>query len=197
MRLLPSLLSHSYLSCALSQLSLTSPPSPFPDDWGANCIHGVQSRCGTGTDGKERCPTSFPGPNFLGATFNRSSWRAMGGVIGRELRSLWYVEPRGARTAGVGARTHSTSLASFASPSLCPSVPPPLRPSVSPSLHTPPPTPPPLTPQASGQGGEPPPDAAPAPWPRLLVAQRRHCPRPEVGQEHGVRRRGPLDLRIL
>jgi len=26
-------------------------------DWGANCIHGVQSRCGT------RCPTSFPNPS--------------------------------------------------------------------------------------------------------------------------------------
>ena len=25
-------------------------------DWGGNCIHGVQSRCGTGSDGKERCP---------------------------------------------------------------------------------------------------------------------------------------------
>jgi len=26
-------------------------------DWGANCIHGVQSRCG------EKCPTTFPNPN--------------------------------------------------------------------------------------------------------------------------------------
>ena len=58
-------------------------------DWGGNCIHGVQSRCGYGSDGSERCPTSFPDPNFLGATFNTSVWRRMGEVIGTELRSLW------------------------------------------------------------------------------------------------------------
>eukprot|EP00048_Salpingoeca_helianthica_P015648 m.227816 g.227816 ORF g.227816 m.227816 type:complete len:774 (+) comp17327_c0_seq1:3-2324(+) len=52
-------------------------------DWGGNCIHGVQSRCGT------RCPTSFPNPNALGATFNSSNWLGMGRVIGIELRSLW------------------------------------------------------------------------------------------------------------
>ena len=43
-------------------------------DWGGNCIHGVQSRCGTGSDGKERCPTSYANPNHLGATFNRTVW---------------------------------------------------------------------------------------------------------------------------
>lgn len=58
-------------------------------DWGGNCIHGVQSRCGNGTDGKPRCPTSFPNPNHLGATFNRTCWRQLGSVIGLELRSLW------------------------------------------------------------------------------------------------------------
>ena len=54
-------------------------------DWGGNCIHGVQSRCAD--DG--RCPTSFPNPNSLGASFNRTVWRSMGEVIGVELRSLW------------------------------------------------------------------------------------------------------------
>ena len=54
-------------------------------DWGGNCIHGVQSRCAP--DG--RCPTSFPNPNALGATFNKTVWRGMGEVIGVELRSLW------------------------------------------------------------------------------------------------------------
>mmetsp|Transcript_19050 Transcript_19050/g.44658 ORF Transcript_19050/g.44658 Transcript_19050/m.44658 type:complete len:775 (-) Transcript_19050:48-2372(-) len=54
-------------------------------DWGGNCIHGVQSRCAP--DG--RCPTSFPDPNVLGATFNRTVWSEMGSVIGVELRSLW------------------------------------------------------------------------------------------------------------
>ena len=56
-------------------------------DWGANCVHGVQSRCG----GKDysTCPTSFPDPNFLGATYNQTIWKGMGGVIGTELRALW------------------------------------------------------------------------------------------------------------
>jgi len=52
-------------------------------DWGANCIHGVQSRCGT------RCPTSFSNPNGLGATFNMTNVYQMGAIIGLELRSLW------------------------------------------------------------------------------------------------------------
>lgn len=58
-------------------------------DWGGNCIHGVQSRCGTGTRNDTRCPTPFPNPNHLGAAFNESVWHGMGRVIGRELRSLW------------------------------------------------------------------------------------------------------------
>ena len=36
-----------------------------------------------------RCPTSFPNPNGLGASFNFTAWRTMGAIIGRELRSLW------------------------------------------------------------------------------------------------------------
>ena len=55
-------------------------------DWGGNCIHGVQSRCST-VNGK--CPTSYPNPNSLGSSFNRTIWEKMGGVIGIELRSLW------------------------------------------------------------------------------------------------------------
>jgi beta-D-xylosidase 4 len=54
-------------------------------DWGGNCVHGVQSRCSP--DG--RCPTSYPNPNLMGSSFNRSVWRQMGSVIGVELRSLW------------------------------------------------------------------------------------------------------------
>eukprot|EP01062_Namystynia_karyoxenos_P065837 TRINITY_DN59893_c0_g1_i1.p1 TRINITY_DN59893_c0_g1~~TRINITY_DN59893_c0_g1_i1.p1 ORF type:complete len:804 (+),score=280.33 TRINITY_DN59893_c0_g1_i1:86-2413(+) len=54
-------------------------------DWGGNCIHGVQSRCSPAGV----CPTSFPNPNALGATFNRTVWRGMGKVIGLELRALW------------------------------------------------------------------------------------------------------------
>ena len=52
---------------------LTARESPLGDvsrlglpeyDWGLNCIHGVQSRCGT------KCPTSFPTPPLLTASFN-------------------------------------------------------------------------------------------------------------------------------
>lgn len=56
------------------------------DDWGANCVHGVQSRCAP--DGG-RCATSFPNPNTLGATFNQTIWHQMASVIGLELRALW------------------------------------------------------------------------------------------------------------
>ncbi len=52
-------------------------------DWGLNCIHGVQSMCGT------HCATSFPSPNALGATFNRDIWLGMAQVIGVETRALW------------------------------------------------------------------------------------------------------------
>eukprot|EP00931_Biecheleriopsis_adriatica_P070744 TRINITY_DN44536_c0_g1_i1.p1 TRINITY_DN44536_c0_g1~~TRINITY_DN44536_c0_g1_i1.p1 ORF type:complete len:877 (-),score=200.93 TRINITY_DN44536_c0_g1_i1:62-2692(-) len=52
-------------------------------DWGTNCIHGVQSRCGS------KCPTSFPNPNMQGASWNRSLWEAMARVTGIELRALW------------------------------------------------------------------------------------------------------------
>jgi beta-glucosidase-like glycosyl hydrolase len=56
-------------------------------DWGANCIHGVQSRCGG--ENFSTCATSFPDPNFLGSTYNQTVWKGMGSVIGIELRALW------------------------------------------------------------------------------------------------------------
>mmetsp|Transcript_54586 Transcript_54586/g.130224 ORF Transcript_54586/g.130224 Transcript_54586/m.130224 type:complete len:930 (+) Transcript_54586:138-2927(+) len=55
-------------------------------DWGANCIHGVQSRC------RERCPTTFPNPNAQGAAWNRSLWQDMAAVTGKELRALWLAD---------------------------------------------------------------------------------------------------------
>ena len=54
-------------------------------DWGTNCVHGVQSRCAPGGP----CATSFPNPNALGATFNRTLWKQMGRTMGLELRALW------------------------------------------------------------------------------------------------------------
>mmetsp|Transcript_8016 Transcript_8016/g.8854 ORF Transcript_8016/g.8854 Transcript_8016/m.8854 type:complete len:761 (+) Transcript_8016:22-2304(+) len=52
-------------------------------DWGLNCVHGVQSRCGT------NCPTSFPNPNALGASWNMTNVLVMGQIIGIEMRALW------------------------------------------------------------------------------------------------------------
>ena len=57
-------------------------------DWGGNCIHGVQSRCTK----SGVCPTSFPNPIGLGATFNRSVWSGMGAVIGMELRYMYLAQ---------------------------------------------------------------------------------------------------------
>ena len=60
-----------------------------PNTRGVNCIHGVQTTCGTNDAGEPMCPTSFPNPNALGASFNESAWKEMGHIIGVELRSLW------------------------------------------------------------------------------------------------------------
>ena len=54
-------------------------------DWGGNCIHGVQSRC---TENGV-CATSYPNPNALGSTYNRSVWKGMGNTIGVELRAFY------------------------------------------------------------------------------------------------------------
>lgn len=64
-------------------------------DWGLNCIHGVQSMCGT------HCATSFPSPNALGATFDRSIWLGMAQVIGIETRALWLEGVGEYRTTGL------------------------------------------------------------------------------------------------
>jgi len=34
------------------------------------------------------CATTFPGPMNMGASFNRTSWRAKGGVLGSEMRAF-------------------------------------------------------------------------------------------------------------
>jgi len=52
-------------------------------NWGANCVHGVQSTCGT------KCATSFPNPVNFGAMFEPGAAYQMAKIIGIELRSLW------------------------------------------------------------------------------------------------------------
>jgi len=54
-------------------------------NYGSSCMHGVESRCTK----DNRCPTSFPNPNSLGAAFNRTLWNAIGKTMGLELRALW------------------------------------------------------------------------------------------------------------
>eukprot|EP00750_Incisomonas_marina_P026573 INCI5925.5.p1 GENE.INCI5925.5~~INCI5925.5.p1 ORF type:complete len:777 (+),score=135.25 INCI5925.5:23-2353(+) len=53
--------------------------------WGTNAIHGIQNTQCIG----DLCPTSFPAPCGLAATFNMSVVKDMGAVIGRELRAYW------------------------------------------------------------------------------------------------------------
>ena len=55
--------------------------------WGTNAIHGVEDvDCLTATGG---CPTSFPAPCTMAASFNMTLVRDMGKVIGRELRAYY------------------------------------------------------------------------------------------------------------
>jgi xylan 1,4-beta-xylosidase len=37
---------------------------------------------------QDKCSTTFPGPMGMGASFNRSLWRAKGSVLGTEMRAL-------------------------------------------------------------------------------------------------------------
>jgi len=58
-------------------------------------LHGVLSGCGAaappdaGGFASTGCPTSFPTGLALGASYNRSLWRAVGATIGREARALF------------------------------------------------------------------------------------------------------------
>ena len=54
--------------------------------WGTNAIHGMQDVACLPTG---QCPTSFPAPCSLAASFNMSLVKDMGNVIGRELRAYY------------------------------------------------------------------------------------------------------------
>jgi beta-glucosidase-like glycosyl hydrolase len=55
--------------------------------WNTEALHGLGASCVKASDGSARCPTIFPAPPGLGATWNRSLWRAEGEVIGDEARA--------------------------------------------------------------------------------------------------------------
>ena len=63
---------------------------------------GVSSSC----LGPGHCATTFAGPLGLGASFNRTSWRLKGTVIGNEMRAMnnigWYRDAGGTVTEKIG-----------------------------------------------------------------------------------------------
>ena len=69
--------------------------------WGTNSVHGITDYAGCRpTTG--RCPTTWPNGVSLGATWNRSAWRAMGAVTGTELRAYDNLEWRANAVTGSG-----------------------------------------------------------------------------------------------
>ena len=56
--------------------------------------------------GKGKCATTFNGPLGMGASFNRTSWRAKGSVIGTELRAFnnigWHRDAGGTTSEKIG-----------------------------------------------------------------------------------------------
>lgn len=68
--------------------AIHTPPVPRlglpPYKWLTETNSAVDSPCvGSGV-----CPTTFIGPQGMGASFNRSSWRAKGAVVGTEMRAM-------------------------------------------------------------------------------------------------------------
>ena len=67
-------------------------------------LHGLGGACLT-VNNVTRCPTSFPIPPSLGATWNVSLLRDVGAVVGKELRAFnnWHgVRNPGPRPVGLG-----------------------------------------------------------------------------------------------
>lgn len=54
----------------------------------SECLHGVAAGCIDIGGGEKRCPTLFPNAPMLGASFNRTLFRAVGSTIGDEMRAL-------------------------------------------------------------------------------------------------------------
>ena len=52
-------------------------------DWGLPCVYAAKTQCG------ETCPSVFPMPPGLAASFNMSLVRDIASVIGREVRSMY------------------------------------------------------------------------------------------------------------
>ena len=51
-------------------------------------MHGLRCGCGDTYKNNTGCPTSFPHALLLGATFNRSLWKAVATAISTEVRAF-------------------------------------------------------------------------------------------------------------
>ena len=82
----------------IAQMGMVGPAEPDlameQYNFGGEALHGVWSTCAydnvteTGTS-RKRCPTQFPSPITLGASFDDRTWRAMADVTSTEARALY------------------------------------------------------------------------------------------------------------
>jgi hypothetical protein len=56
--------------------------------WLVETNTGASSQCLSNGAGESKCATTFNGPLGMGASFNRTSWRLKGGVVGTEIRAF-------------------------------------------------------------------------------------------------------------
>lgn len=69
--------------------------------WWSEALHGVEGTFnGDQCPGNGSCPTSFPAPSAMGASFNDTLAKLFGGVIGREARALRHEPDRRRRLQG-------------------------------------------------------------------------------------------------
>jgi beta-glucosidase-like glycosyl hydrolase len=82
-----ALLSEMTIPEMISQMGNVAPPvsrlGVAQYNWDTECLHGVMSPCGS-----LGCPTSFPSPSALGATFNTALISAIASAISTEARAL-------------------------------------------------------------------------------------------------------------
>ena len=67
--------------------TIRSVPSWQGYNWNTECLHGLGAICHT-VSNVTRCPTVFPAPPGLGATFNLTVASELGRVIGDEIRAF-------------------------------------------------------------------------------------------------------------
>ena len=79
-------------------------------------VHGLEAYCIDDGAGRVECPTYFPAPQGVAATFNRSVFADMGRVVAREAR-LWTNRnglAKGRKPVGPSVRCPMVNLMRFA-----------------------------------------------------------------------------------